>query len=506
LEYLLNEKYPDLFSTISNSENDIRRKSVRGGAAMMGVEIASSLLRVGSMTILARLLLPQDFGLFAMVIALTIFAERFKDLGLSDATVQAREITHVQVSGLFWINLAACIGIALFLASISKAMAWFYNEPRLTAITLVIASTFIFSGLTIQHQAVLRRQLRFSALALIQLYSIILSLLVAIALAYYGFGYWALVAREFSRTALIVIGTWIACPWRPSLPRRKTGVARLLHFGKNLTGFSLVHFFARSVDDIIIGKLQGPYWVGLYTNAFNLMALPVNQIQYPVRAVALPTLSALQTEPDRFRKSFENIVRLLTFISMPAVAFIALFGDILVKLLLGPKWMMVVPIFRIFAVAAFVEPITNSIDVALMAYGRTKERFKLGAMNSFFFLCCVAVGSLWGTIGVTIGYSIAMYIALFISFVYGLKYTPVQIGSLLRILAPNCLISLFTFFVLFCVRRGAGWSLGAGWLVPFLLAGIVIYLGLWSIIPGGRDMLRGYMDKAANLMPRLKRS
>jgi PST family polysaccharide transporter len=191
---------------------------------------------------------------------------------------------------------------------------------------------------------------------------------------------------------------------------------------------------------------------------------------------------------------------------MPTVAFIALFGDILVKLLLGPKWMMVVPIFRIFAVAAFVEPITNSIDVALMAYGRTKERFKLGAMNSFFFLCCVAVGSLWGTIGVTIGYSIAMYIALFISFVYGLKYTPVQIGSLLRILAPNCLISLFTFFVLFCVRRGAGWSLGAGWLVPFLLAGIVIYLGLWSIIPGGRDMLRGYMDKAANLMPRLKRS
>ena len=116
-KHLLDDNYRDLFST-SELRKNLNRKAVRGGAAVMGSEIGSSLLRIGSMAVLARLLLPEDFGLLAMVTALTVFAERFKDIGLSDATIQTREITHAQVSSLFWINLAVCAGIGLLLASL----------------------------------------------------------------------------------------------------------------------------------------------------------------------------------------------------------------------------------------------------------------------------------------------------------------------------------------------------------------------------------------------------
>ena len=197
----------------------------------MVANLASSIIRIVATAVLARLLLPEDFGLLAMVTALTVIAERFQDLGLSDATIQSRNINHTQISGLFWLNVSICSAIGVLLAVFSKTISRFYGEPRLTAVALVIASTFIFSGLVIQHHALLRRQIRLGTLASIQLSSMIFSLLVAIVLGYCGFGYWALVAREFSRAAFVFVITWIVCPWRPGLPRRKIGLAPRLSFG-----------------------------------------------------------------------------------------------------------------------------------------------------------------------------------------------------------------------------------------------------------------------------------
>lgn len=497
------DKYRDLFSN-SELKAGLNRKALRGGAVVMGAEIVSSLLRIGSMIILARLLLPEDFGLLAMVTALTMFAERFMDMGLSDATVQSKEINHAQLSSLFWINLAICIGIALLLAFLSKSIAWFYNEPRLIVISLVIASTFLFNGLVIQHQAVLRRQLCFAKLSIIQLCSVSLSLLLAIILAYYGFGYWALVAREFSRAIFVVIGTWFACPWQPGRPRRGVSITHLLSFAKNVTGFNLVYFFSHSIDKILIGKLQGPYWVGLYTNAYQLMALPVNQIQYPVNMVALPALSALQAAPTEFRAYSEKMMHLLAFLTMPVVVFMALFGDIIVILLLGQKWINAVPIFRLLAIGLFVEPLMHAAGPALVAYGKTREYFRMGVINSLSLLCCLTIGSPWGAIGIAIGYSISIYLALVVCFFHVSVYTPVRIPLLLHKLAPNIYCSVLTVLFLLSIRHAVGWFFPIQWIALFAITGIVTYLGLWSVFPEGRRMLRDYWDYTISLVIRKK--
>ena len=470
----------------------------------MVAEIASTLLRIGSMAVLARILLPEDFGLLAMVTAFTVFAERFKDLGLADATIQARDINHIQVSTLFWINLAICVGIALLLALFSRTIAWFYNEPRLTAVALVLAATFLFSGLVIQHQALLQRKLDFATLAIIQLSSVTLSILVAIILAYCGLGYWALVAREFSRAVFVVIGTWLACPWRPGLPQRNSGIAHYLTFGRNVTGFNLVRFMSRSIDKIIIGKMYGPLWVGLYTNAYQLISLPVSQIQYPVNTVALPALSALQREPTEYQEYFEKMIQLLSFISMPVVVFLALFADVVVRLLLGSNWMSAVPIFQALAFGAFVEPIVHAVGPAMVACGRTKEYFRLGMINAVSLILCLIVGSMAGAIGIAIGYSVAVYLSLAACFGYGLRKTSISIIPIVSKVMVCCLISILSASVMLGVRYLIGWDFLPQWLPLFVIGGAIIYMGLWSFVPGGRQMLWQYWNYSRQAVSSMK--
>ena len=366
----------------------------------MAAQVITSIVRIVSISILARMLVPEDFGLIAMVTALSVFAERFKDVGLGDATVQSREIDHEQVSNLFWINFAICAGIGLLLAGGAKIIAWFYGEPRLTAITVVIASTFFFSGLVIQHQALLRRRLHFGSLAIIQVGSTLLSLVVAVLFAYWGFGYWALVAREFSRAVFMFLGTWILCPWIPGFFKKNIELSRLIAFGKNVTGFNLIYFFTKSFDKILLGKLQGPYWVGVYTNAYQFISLPIGQIQQPVNTVALPALSALQIEPIAFDAYFDKMVRFLLFLCMPGVVFLTVFADKFIFILLGPNWDSAIPIFQILAIGAFIEPAVVTVGPAMLAAGKSGQYFRIGLLESGLRLGCLITGSFWGALGI----------------------------------------------------------------------------------------------------------
>ncbi|RJR44811.1 MAG: lipopolysaccharide biosynthesis protein [Desulfobacteraceae bacterium] len=493
-------KYSMLFSTVDLNKS-IRKRAVKASVYVMGAEIGSSILRIGSTAVLARLLVPGDFGLLAMVTALTVFAERFKDLGLSDATVQTREITHRQASTLFWINMAICVVIMFLVAGLSKSIAWFYDEPRLTGIALVIATTFLFSGIVIQHQAILRRQLRFGSLALVNLISITLSLLVAVGMAYWGFGYWALVGRELSRAIFVAIGTWVACPWIPARPERGTGISHLISFGKHVTGFNLVHFFSRSLDKILLGRFHGSYWVGLYTNAYHLILLPINQLEYPVKTVALPSLSALQRDPSSFRVYFEKALGWLTFVCMPVVVFLAIFADMVVDLLLGPQWKEAVTVCRILAIGAFADPMTHAAGPVIMALGKTKEYFKLGLINSLTMLCCVAAGTPWGAIGVAAGYSVASYLGGTVYFAYGLRNTPIRVHALFRIMIPALICSLAAGAVVLLIRHLIGWNVAVYWLFVFAGTGATVYLLSWLAIPGGKKVLGEYLAQAKTLVP-----
>src|SRR2546429_9141738 len=170
-------------------KDDLATRSARGGAVTIAAQVLRFAIRTASTIVLARLLTPQDYGLIAMVIILVDFVSMFQHMGLSTATVKWTEIDHRQVSTLFWINLAMSAAIMLATAGCAPLLAWFYKEPRLIPITACYAASIFLTGLNIQHEAILSRQMRFGAIALIELSAIVIGLAAAILAAAYGAGY-----------------------------------------------------------------------------------------------------------------------------------------------------------------------------------------------------------------------------------------------------------------------------------------------------------------------------
>ena len=228
-----------------------------------------------------------------------VFCALFQDAGLSMATVQRQEITHAQVSNLFWVNVAVGGATTLLVAASAPVVAWFYREPRLVDITLVLSITFLFASSTVQYIALLNRQMRFGAIAIIYVVSLLAGYLTGVGMALLGYGYWALVGASVTQVTGRLVLAWLFSGWRPKLPSRNTQTWHMLTFGANITAGSLIWSLARGADNLLIGRFFGAAAVGLYSRASILLIRPLEQFTIPINAVLVPALSRLQTEPDR---------------------------------------------------------------------------------------------------------------------------------------------------------------------------------------------------------------
>ncbi len=240
-----------------------------------GVQFA---LTLASTMVLARLLIPRDFGLLAMVFTIMGFLRVFKEAGLSTATVQREGITHAQVSNLFWINVAVSGLVSVLVAAMAPVIAWFFREPRLVGITLALSPTFLLTGLAVQHMALLNRQMRFKAIALIQIGSVLAGVLAGIGMAWQGCGYWSLVGLNVTTSAVALLLTWSVCRWRPKFLRRHSGTRSLVHFGANLTAGGFLYSLARGLDGLLIGRFFGAHSLGLYSRAGAMLSRPLEQL------------------------------------------------------------------------------------------------------------------------------------------------------------------------------------------------------------------------------------
>ena len=234
------------------------RRSLRGGVISITARGVNIVAQVGSTIFLARLLSPHDYGLVGMVSAVIGFAPMLIDLGTTDAAVQKSRISKDEVSALFWFNVGIGGGLSLLVAACSPLIAWFYHEPALQKIALVSSLTFIFSALSCQHYALLRRAMMFRKIAMIDIGANLFGSGLAIVMAYCGSGYWALVVKPILVTFFLAVGVWWECRWLPGLPKLTSGVKEMLKFGAHLTGFTMTDYAARSGDRVALGYSTAP--------------------------------------------------------------------------------------------------------------------------------------------------------------------------------------------------------------------------------------------------------
>jgi PST family polysaccharide transporter len=482
-------KYDRWFETDAIKPH-LKAKSIRGGAYMLTSSGASLVVGIAATSVLARLLLPSDFGLLGMVFALTAIAERFKDIGLGRATVQKKEVTHAEVSNLFWLNLALGILICLSISLLSGAIAKFYHEQRLTHIATLLSVTFVFGGLTIQHQALLNRQMKFLATGSIGIGALVISNALAIVLALKGAGYWALVWREIARSALVAIGTFIACPWVPGRPDPREGVWPQMRFGRDITFFNVVTYFTSSLDQILLGKFAGASALGVYRQASQLVTLPINQLTAPLQGVWESLFSALQDDAPKYRRGFQKATHTISLITMPLAAGAFICSKQLVALLLGQRWSGAVDIARILAIAMFIRPAITTVGYVMISRGKTGRYAVLGILDSVTLAAAVSVGVMWGARGVAIGNVAATYLA-FLPLVWAaLRDTPVDLSIWLRSIARPAACSLFMVAVLYVFANLVPFKNNLPALFSYVSVGALCYLVAMLILPGGKRVLR----------------
>jgi O-antigen/teichoic acid export membrane protein len=475
---------------------DLKGRSVRGGLVTLISQATQFVMQTVSTVTLARLLVPADFGIVAMVTAVTGLASAFADFGLSEATIQRKEITHEQVSTLFWINMAIGLLLTLITAGLGPVLAKFYREPRLIAIALFSSLNFFIGGLRVQPNALLKRQMRFAALAFRDILAWIVALPVAVTMAWRGAGYWAVVALPLTVNLTQMTASWMLVRWRPGLPRRDSQIGSMLVFGGNVSLAYLIFNLNRSFDSVLIGRYWGAAPLGLYSRAYNLLMLPVRQLSTPAGNVAIPAFSRLQEDPDRFARYYLRAVGLIVWITAPIFGFLFVAARPVIILVLGAKWAEAAPVFQILVISALGQLLMESIIWVFISRGQSARLLKLLLIISPIILGSFAIGLPFGIKGVALSGSLVLVamLPLILKFTFrGTNLTLLRLGRVLLFPAVLCFASILSarfalrvaspqhaFTQLLVVAFGflIAYSLSA--LIPAVRNEIVSFKNLWN--------------------------
>ena len=466
----------------------LRTRAVRGTAAAFASQSLKFLLNFGVAIILARLVSPEDFGLFGIAFAVTGLLEFAKTGGMVVPVIQSESLTTDQLNALFWFNSALGLVVTLLAFAVAPLVGYFYSDPRLVPVIWVLALVFFSGGVSTQHYALLRRQMRFTALALCEVTALAVASCVAIVTAMRGAEYWSLVYFQLALAVVQAVLVTLASGWVPAWPKQWAAIGSLIRFGGIMMAFDIIAYFNFKVDNLIVAWFLGPTALGFYDKAYQLLMLPVTQISTPISGVVHSTLSRLQREPDRYRTYLSRALLLSTALALPFTTF--LFGNahILIGQLFGPQWLPSVPIFRALAPAAFLMIVTTCVGWIFLSLGRAARQLRWAMFATTVTVAAFFVGVQWGVLGVAFALS-ASRAALFLpTLMYTCANTPVAWTDILRIASRPAFASL--------VALGSSVAMNAmlpvnAWSLPRnATVFAATYLACWLIMPEGRVLLR----------------
>ena len=472
---------------------DLKGRSVRGGVLTLTSQGTQFTLQTVSTVVLARLLTPSDFGLVAMVTAVTGLATAFADFGLSEATIQRKDIDQAQVSALFWINLAIGLGLMLITVALGPLLAWIYREPLIREITFLLSLNFLIGGLRVQPNAILKRQMRFAALAFRDIASYAIAVPLAIIMAWRGAGYWALVALPLSLNTFQMTLSWLLVRWKPSLPQRASDIRSLLAFGGNVSVSYLVTNLNRSADGALIGWYWGAGPLGFYSRAYNLLMLPVRQLSVPAGNVAVPTFSRIQNEPERFARYYLRTAGLIMWICAPLFSFLFVAAAPVIALVLGPQWGEAAPVFQILAISALGQLFLEMSIWMLVSRGLSGRLLKLLLIMSPILICSFAIGLGFGIKGVALAGTLTQCILLPWMLHYSFRNSKLTLWRLWKaVVYPLSLCTASTLSAELLLHLMAPSSVFAQLFVAAL--GFALAYSLAALIPQVRNEVKSFRD------------
>ncbi len=477
----------DLTQAIDGGQ--LKRRAVRGAAATMASQGLKFIIRLASQIAIARLLMPADYGLIAMVAPLMALLQLVAELGLGQAVVQKAEVRQKDISALFWFSLLVNVGLAAVLALASPLIAAMYGEPRLTNIVLVFAALLPISGALMVPSAMMMRNMRFYAMAAVDVGGPLAGLVSGYWTALSGYGYWSLVIALAVESICSAILYWTFSGWRPSWPSYSREVWSFTRVGGHVIGYNLANYVTSSADAILLGMVGGKVELGLYDRAYRLVTQPLMQLMNPFSRVAIPLLNRLRDDPARYRAAYRTMLEVMLLAGLPAILFLMIYSRPLLLIVLGPNWIEVAPVVSWICCGAIASPIYASTFWLFVSQDRTGEQLKYAWTMSAVSLASFAAGLPWGAAGVAASAGLAFL----------LVSTPIVCAAATRV-GPVSALDLVKGLAPIAAAAGLAGAALAGLIRSYPTPGIislgavlavaysVFLLGL-LVIPAGRRIL-----------------
>jgi PST family polysaccharide transporter len=450
---------------------------------------------LASVAILARLLTPADFGVLAMVLPVALIVDMTINMGLHVAVMHEDRLSGPQVSRLFWIAQRFNVVLLGSMALSAPLLARFYREPRVAMVALIWTLALAFHALGTFPEALLKRQIRFGLLTLIEIGGMVVGVAVAIGAASLGYRSTALVLQVVTWNGVRCLGAFAAARWLPDVPRRSREpdpvIDRLVRYGASFGGSRAVYWLGRQVDRMVVGYASGAAVLGLYDSARRWSWYPFQELYLSITDVVVASLSRARHDAERFREYCRRGFTAFLALPLPAIVFVGVEAEIVVRVLLGERWLGAVPMVRIMCGAAFVDSVVRLTGWIYTAEGNTSQQLRWSVVSTLVTLGAVIGASREGAAGVTWAFASATTVLAIPGIVYCLRTSLLTGRDFVRGVWRPCIAA---------AAVGATWLLVRTWLpVPNApVAALVVdalvfawlYVVAWVMLPGGRRVTR----------------
>lgn len=370
----------------------IKAKLLKGSAWSAVSQFSNQFVRIGLTMVLAYRLGPEAFGLLGMVTVITGFLGYFTEFGMIASIVQKKDVDDLDCNTVFWSSIV--ISILLYAAVFFGAplIAMFYDKPELVLITRVVFIDFLIRPFGFITSALEVKKIKYDLLCISGVLSVFLSSIIAVILAFKGFGVWALVYQNLSLTTFDVIFLWIFTKWMPRFEFSFERFKGLFSFGAHITFNNLIRFFSENIDYLLVGKLLGERELGIYTLAFRLSRYPMEKIWSFFGKMLFPAFATFQDDFVRLKRNFLRVSISGGVLLVPPLLMIFFGAESIIRLL-GDRWLgsvdLMVDVIMIFAGYLFVYTMCYADETILMAL---KKVHIVNVYKTITSLCLLVFG------------------------------------------------------------------------------------------------------------------
>ena len=430
--------------------------------------------------ILARLLLPEQFGLIAMLTIFMAIAQSFINSGFGQALIQKQDATHIDECSIFYFNILVGFLAAGLLCLTAPWIADFYNQPLLVPLTYALSLNMIINAFGLVQTTLLTKCIDFKTQLKVSVIATVISGTIGVTMAFNGFGVWSLVAQSLGSNLFRTILLWFFNTWRPSLAFSFVSLRGMFAFGSRLLASGLLDTVFRNIYLVVIGKLFPLADLGFYSHALRFQQLPVTSISGIVSRVTFPVFSSVQDDKPRLKRGVRKALTMLVMINFPMMVGLAIVAKPLVLVLLTEKWAPCIPYLQLLCVVGMLYPLQVINLNVLTAQGRSDLFFRIEVLKKILVVIAIAVTYRWGIIAMIYGQIVTSCLGYFLNSYYTGKMLDYPITEQIQDLIPSLALASIMGGGIY-VLKYAPIVNQLALLSAQVITGIVIYTGICYI-------------------------